>query len=228
LCILKPSPETTFPQDRPLFYYITDRRQLSGISLMRCIRRALDWGIDFIQIREKDLHERALFELTCRVVSMARGTNCRILVNGRADIALAAGAHGVHLPSAGLSIPDIRPWIPADFLIGVSVHALREIRQACAQNADYLLLGHVFPTESKSSYGSSLGLDFLKKACMASSVPVFGLGGMRPEYITSVLEAGAAGIAGISLFQKRTEFNRLKNSINTLGRFLNPSIVNPQ
>lgn len=166
--------------------------------------------MDFIQLREKDLNERNLFELTRRVVLMTRGTKCRILVNGRADIALAAGAHGVHLPSTGLKISDVRSWLPAGFCVGKSVHSIREIRSACAQNADYLLLGHVFTTESKAGYGPALGLDFLRKACSIASVPVLALGGMRPESIGPVVESGAAGIAGISLFQKTAEFNRLK------------------
>jgi thiamine-phosphate pyrophosphorylase len=202
--------EKAVPHGRPLFYYITDRRQLTGISLVRCIRRALDWGVDFIQIREKDLCERALYELTRRVVSMARGMKCRILVNGRADIALAAGAHGVHLPSTGLQVSEIRPWLPENFCIGVSVHTMPEIRRACAQNADYLLLGHVFPTRSKSGLGPPLGLDYLRNICSTVTLPVFGLGGIRPQSIGSVLEAGAAGIAGISLFQKRVDFSQLK------------------
>ena len=177
---------------------------------MECVRRALRWGVDFIQIREKDLSERALFELTCRVVSLARRTECRILVNGRADIALAAGAHGVHLPSAGLQIQEIRPWLPKNFCFGVSAHTMQEIRHAFAQNADYILLGHIFPTESKRGYGPCLGLDFLRNACLAVSTPIFALGGMRPESVGPVLESGAAGIAGISLFQKSAEFARLK------------------
>jgi thiamine-phosphate diphosphorylase len=140
---------------------------------------------------------------------MARGTKCRVLVNGRADIALAAGAHGVHLPSVGLQISDIRAWLPASFYVGVSVHTMNEINCAVKQNADYLLLGHVFPTESKTGYGPCLGLGFLRKACAAVSVPILGLGGIRLEYINAVLECGAAGVAGISLFQKKSEFSRL-------------------
>ena len=198
---------------RPVYYYITDRSQLSSRSLAASIRRALDWGVDCIQIREKDLSERALYDLTRRVVSMARGTGCKILVNGRADVALAAGADGLHLPSSGLRIRDVRAWSPARFYIGISAHTMREIRDACAEGADYILLGHVFPTASKEALGPDLGLKFLRKACSASTVPILGLGGMSPESIESVLEAGAAGIAGISLFQKSTEFSRLKKLV---------------
>jgi thiamine-phosphate pyrophosphorylase len=202
--------QNNFSDKRPLFYYITDSRQLNGISVIRCVRRALDWGVDFIQIREKELSERDLYELTCRIVSLARSTKCRVLVNGRADVALAAGADGVHLPSTGLSISDIRSWIPENFIAGVSVHSLREIRDAEAQNADYILVGHVFPTKSKEGYGPSLGLDFLRNACKSTNVPVLGLGGMNPERIDPVLKTGAVGIAGISLFQNSKEFAQLR------------------
>ena len=194
----------------PLFYYITDRNQPAGISLVSCIRQALEWGVDFIQIREQDLTDRALYELTRRVVSLSGATKCRILVNGRADIALAAGAHGVHLPSTGIRISDVRPWLPNDFYIGVSVHSMREIRIACAEGADYILVGHLFPTRSKEGYGPPLGLKFLKKACSSVPTPIFGLGGVRPEFVGSVLEAGAAGVAGISLFQRSPDFRELK------------------
>ncbi len=171
------------------------------MSLISCVRRAVEWGVDFIQIREKDLEDRALFELTRRAQDAARGSECRVLVNGRADIAWSAGAHGVHLPSTGLKISDIRKWFPGDLLIGVSVHTMAEIRSACAQNADYLLLGHLFPTESKLGYGSPLGLRRLKEACSSASVPILGLGGIKPGAIQSVLDSGAAGVAGIGLFQ---------------------------
>jgi thiamine-phosphate pyrophosphorylase len=192
-----------FPAKRPLFYYITDRKRLQGRSLVACIRRAIDRGVDFIQIREKDLTDRALFDLTRIILAFARGTDCRVLVNGRADIALAAGADGAHLPSTGLQITDIRKWVPDDFLIGVSVHSMPEIRRACAQGADYILLGHIFPTESKAGHGAPLGLRRLRNACRVSSIPVLGLGGIKPELIDSVLNAGAAGIAGIGLFQDK-------------------------
>jgi thiamine-phosphate pyrophosphorylase len=204
------SQKAAFSDRRPLFYYITDRKQLAGITLIECIQRAVDWGTDFVQIREKDLPDRQLFDLTSRAVSLSCGTKCSILVNGRADIALAAGANGVHLPSAGLKASEIRDWLPRGFLVGVSVHTEKEIADACTQKADYALLGHVFPTESKRHCGPSLGLDFMRNVCAKTSLPILALGGMRPELVGSVLEAGSAGVAGISLFQKKTEFDKLK------------------
>jgi thiamine-phosphate pyrophosphorylase len=210
-------PKGIFSDARPLLYYITDRRSLAvpnEAALLRRIRKVISRGIDFIQIREKDLADRRLFDLTRRVVEIARETpcaaRCRVLVNGRADIALAAGADGVHLTSHGLGIPDIRPWIPKNFIVGVSAHTMREISAACAGNADYILLGHVFPTASKEGMGEALGAGFLRRVCIKASVPVLALGGITAERVTDVLKAGAAGVAGISLFQKDGEFARLR------------------
>ena len=155
----------TFPEQYPLFYYITDRRSLASpgnAALLRVVRRVLDRGVGFIQVREKDLSDRKLFELTRRIVELARDTTCKVLVNTRADIALAAGADGVHLPSSGLATADVRPWVPENFIIGVSVHSLREIRIACEAKVNYILAGHIFPTASKEGCGSNLGLGFLQ------------------------------------------------------------------
>lgn len=194
----------------PQFYYVTDRRQLTGISLDSCIRRSLRWGVHFIQIREKDLSDRNLFEQVRRAVSLARGTTSRILVNGRADIALAAGAHGVHLPSTGLRVSDVRSWLPGNFLIGISAHTEKELRQARDEGADYVLLGHVFPTPSKSGMGNPVGLEFLAKACTDFPVPIIALGGINAVRVAPVIQSGAAGIAGISLFQIKKEFDALR------------------
>ena len=202
----------TFPE----FYYITGRNSLAvptEAALLRRVRKIISWGVDFVQVREKDLPDRRLFELTCRIVKMAREiprvSRCRVIVNGRADIAVAAGADGVHLPSSGLGIPAIRAWVPKNFIVGVSVHTIREVRAACAANADYILVGHVFPTTSKESMGAALGVDFLRRVCTGSSAPVLALGGITAERIPAVMQAGASGVAGISLFQNDDEFARL-------------------
>lgn len=168
---------------------------------MDAVGAALSWGVDLIQIREKDLDERSLFEVSCEIVRLAAGSGCRVLVNGRADVAWAAGADGVHLPSTGLQVRDVRSWLPDDFIIGVSVHTLAEVRRAHEQGAAYALMGHVFPTASKAAYGKPVGLDLLTRACSLTSMPVLALGGIGPERIDAVLATGAAGVAGITLFQ---------------------------
>jgi thiamine-phosphate pyrophosphorylase len=170
--------------------------------LLRKVKRAVSWGVDFIQLREKDLSDLELFHLTINAVRLARGTTCGILVNGRIDVALAANAHGVHLPSTGLESADLRPHLPRGFLVGVSTHSLGEARRAAASGADYILLGPVFRTASKIRYGKPLGLRCLKRVCSAVNIPVLGLGGIQPNGISPVLSAGACGVAGIGLFQQ--------------------------
>lgn len=170
-----------------------------------CIERAIAWGVDLVQIREKDLSDRELYELTRAVVAMARGTKCRVLVNSRADIALAAGAHGIHLPSTGLSPSDLRRWLPSEMIVGVSTHSLQDVRRAEKQGADFVVLGPVYPTASKLAYGRPMGLIRFRRACAATSIPVLGLGGIHADSIPEVLGAGASGIAGISLFQSEIE-----------------------
>ena len=206
-------PNDISTEKHPLFYYITNRNSQvvpNEASLLRLARKIIAWGVDFIQIREKDLPDCRLFELTRGIVKIARGSRCRVLVNGRADIAVAADADGVHLASSGPEISSIRVWIPKKFIVGISVHTMKELHAACAGGADYILVGHIFPTASKESMGAPLGLDFLRRACRGASAPVLALGGITAERIPAIMEAGSAGVAGISLFQKNAEFTSLK------------------
>jgi thiamine-phosphate pyrophosphorylase len=140
-------------------------------------------------------------------LALARGTRCQVLVNGRIDIARAAGAHGIHLPSAGPGIEDLHPSLTRGMIIGISAHSCREVRRAEEQGAHYVLLGPIYPTKSKLRYGPPMGLRRFRRICRASTIAILGLGGIQPETIRPVLTAGAAGVAGISLFQK--EIGRL-------------------
>jgi thiamine-phosphate pyrophosphorylase len=194
--------EPFFPIKRPLYYYVTGRKSWTGPSILECIHRNIVRGVDFIQIREKDLSDRALFVLACDAVALAGNRGCRILINGRADIALAAGAAGVHLPSSGLRVEELKRAVPSGFLIGVSAHSLKEARCAAGAGAHYVLLGPIYCTESKAPLGSPLGLKLLRRACSIVPVPIIAIGGLSLANTDVVLNAGAAGIAGISMFQR--------------------------
>lgn len=183
-------------------YQITDRRLAGGIEpLVRSVSRNLMDGIDLVQIREKDLEGRELASLVRRIVSLPNPHGTRILVNARVDVAMAGGAHGVHLPSDGLPPERIRKIAPADFVIGVSCHSEAELLAAQDGHADFAVLGPIFLSQSLKAGQSPLGLNILEKLAVKSRIPVLALGGVSHKNAALCLRAGAAGVAGISMFQ---------------------------
>lgn len=170
--------------------------------MLRCCitdRVASFEGADWVQVRNKDLAARELMELVRGV--MANRLKAKVLVNTRVDIALAAGADGAHLPAGSIAPRLWRAITPEGFLIGVSCHTFDESVRAEQDGADYVLFGPVFAPLSKSSDLPPRGLEELSRVSRAVSIPVLALGGITEDNAEACVSAGAAGVAGITLFR---------------------------
>jgi len=195
-----------------LLYYITDRTQFAGHErerrerMLDKIAEAARNGVDFVQLREKDLPSRDLEDLAFEAVRRIRasGGKTRLLINSRTDIALAVGADGVHLRSKDITAADVRkiwrdaggPNIP---VVAVSCHNDTEVIAAEDAGADFIVFGPVFE-KKHSPETRSTGLDDLKSACQ-HKIPVLAIGGVTGHNAQLCIQAGAAGVAGIRLFQ---------------------------
>ena len=168
-------------------------------ATVELVRRAAAAGVDLIQVRERDLPARELLSLTERIVAASKSAGARVLVNDRADVAVASGA-GVHLTTRSMGAAAVRRTFGDQLLIGVSTHSLNEAREAEAGGADFIVFGPVFDTASKRPYGEPVGLRALAEVAGRIGIPVLAIGGMTMENYRSALDAGAGGIAAISLF----------------------------
>lgn len=190
------------PFDPPL-YLVTDRRRFPAPAAgevfaeaeWRALDAAIGAGVGALQLREKDLDGRVLLARARRLAARCRAAGVALLVNDRADVALAAGADGVQLPGDGLPVADARMLLGRQRLIGRSVHDARELAASAA--ADFVLFGPVYDTPAKRAYGPPQGLERLAAVTRAASVPVLAVGGIVPERVGELLAAGAAGIAVI-------------------------------
>jgi len=181
---------------------VSDRASLAA-DLSEWVRQLAAAGVDGLQLREKDLDDRDLYGLA-RLARAAFPPPSRLLVNGRLDVALAAGADGAHLPADGVPVAALRRYgrrWGGRPLLGVSTHRLEEVAAARAAGADYVTFGPVYPTPGKERYGPPSGLPALARAATLG-IPVYALGGVTLDRLGEVAAAGAAGAAGIRLFQE--------------------------
>ena len=233
-----------------LLCYVGDRSLFAAAParkiLLKKIAAAAAAGVDWIQIREKDLSGKESSTLTREALKLARNADdaagagestgspralacspgkaahARILVNDRLDVALAAHAGGVHLgeqslpPEAALRLRQ--GLEQEDFLIGVSCHSPKAAKQAERGGADYLFFGPVFATPSKAAYGAPQGLDRLREVCQAVTLPVVAIGGITPDNASACLSAGASGIAAIRLFQDARDLPAVVKALKEISR----------
>ena len=213
---------------------MTDRRSLPEFepgktqeTLVSKIESAAASGVDWIQIREKDLSGRDCALLVQEALQRAAkfransGAIARILVNDRLDVALSERAGGVHLGEQSLPLREVKRFVGnrrerEDFLVGVSCHSLEAAKSAASEGADYLFFGPVFTTPSKAAFGAPQGLERLAEVCRAVSIPVLAIGGIALANASDCLAAGASGIAAIRLFQDARDTSSLVQYLREL------------
>ena len=209
-------------QSKPILYLITRGATTEATTptspefkkILEQVEAAAVAGIDLIQIREKRLSARVLFELTRQTVALTRGGVTRVLVNDRADIAAGAGADGVHLTTTSVDAATIRKIFGPEFLIGASTHSVEEARSSRQGGADFVVFGPVFETSSKREYGTPVGVEKLAAATREfDGFPVLALGGVTMDNFGLCLDAGARGVAGIGLFSHPQELERIAAQI---------------
>ena len=182
--------------DTPLLCFVTDRKRCLGRDLEEVVEQAVAHGAGIVQLREKDLSARDLFELGTRVQNAIAG-RAKLILNDRIDVALALNADGVQLPEDGIPVASARQIIGPNLLIGRSVHSVSGAVEAQSDGADFLIAGTIFPSPSHP-YGPTQGVDFLRALCREVSVPILAIGGVTTQNVAEVMEAGYSGVAVIS------------------------------
>jgi thiamine-phosphate pyrophosphorylase len=204
---------------RPVVYLITNGECDPGnydetrLPILETVQTAVECGVDLIQIREKRLNGKLLFELVERVIELTRGSRTKLLVNDRLDIALAAGADGVHLTANSVPCEIVKGHVPKAFLMGVSCHSAQDVVAAAKGGSTFALYGPVFASPGK---GEGKGLEDLQRVCReANGFPVLTIGGIDDANFNDVLNAGAAGFAAIRALN---DLDSLRRIMEKLGR----------
>ena len=194
-------------------YLVTDRTQTQGRDLLEVLEEALEGGARAIQLREKDLTGSELFTLAEKARNLCRRYDALLFVNDRVDVAIAVEADGVQLGTASIPVETARDLLGRGKIIGASTHSLREANEAAQRGADFILFGPVYFTPSKAAYGSPQGLDALQMIVEKISLPVYAIGGLKPENIESVRRIGVRGVALVSAIMSANNPNEATKSI---------------
>jgi thiamine-phosphate pyrophosphorylase len=197
---------------------VTDRSQVTG-TLEESVETCLGAGLKAVQLREKDLAVRVLLSMASALRESTRRHGAKLLVNDRADVALAVGADGLQRAGTSLPVSAVRAISPPGFLIGASVHSVAEARAAGPEGADFLLFGPVYDTPSKRQYGPPQGLAALERVASAVRLPVFAVGGVTPACVAEVIRTGASGVAVIAaILGTERPADAVKGFLDALGR----------
>lgn len=180
-------------------YLITDRHHTAGRSLHSVVNEALNHGAGAVQIREKDLPTRSLLTLTREIAAQTQRCGAQCFVNDRVDVCVSVPDVGIHLRSDSLPVDLVRRLVGPDRLIAVSTHSADEVQRAEQQGADFVVLGPIYDTPSKRTFGQPIGLASIDRACSKSRLPIFAIGGITRENVSEVMGVGASGIAVISV-----------------------------
>jgi thiamine-phosphate pyrophosphorylase len=223
------------PANKPIVCYVTDRKSLTGnrneaaltSTILQNIQAAVAAGVDWVQVREKDLQGGQFLEVGRVAVGLAAAQRektepaPRIIINDRLDVALAAGAHGVHLGRESAPAHEVVRWCragnaPNGFVVGVSCHSMEDAREAENAKADYIFFGPVFETPSKLPFGTPQGIQALAEVCRTVAMPVVAIGGVSQDNAAACIRAGAAGIAAIRMFQDSPDTKAVTESVASI------------
>jgi thiamine-phosphate pyrophosphorylase len=181
----------------PKLYAITDR-QWSNSTHEEIVRMMLDGGARLIQLRDKEAIGRELLDQAMACIRLTRKAGATLIINDRVDVALTAGADGVHLGQEDLSVAEAREILGRDKIIGVSTHSIDQFRAALESSADYIVVGPVYPTMTKANPDPVVGLDLVREARKLTDRPLVAIGGINHERAPEVIAAGADCVAVIS------------------------------
>lgn len=189
--------KTTQDLDFLQVYLITDFMRIGNSRFLSALEEALQGGVRSLQLREKRLNSKDLLTLALEVKPLVQRYNAKLFINDRADIAVMAGADGVHLTEASVQASEVKNNFP-ELIVGVSTHSLEGARLAETQGADFITFSPIYETPSKTSYGPPQGLDPLRQVTQSARLPVLALGGITLHRVPECLEHGAFGVAVIS------------------------------
>ncbi|HEX2490910.1 MAG TPA: thiamine phosphate synthase [Blastocatellia bacterium] len=181
----------------PKLYAITDR-QWSNCAHEEIVRMLLDGGASLIQLRDKEASGRELLDQAIACLKLTREAGATLIINDRVDVALTAGADGVHLGQDDLSVDEAREILGKDKIIGVSTHSIDQFRAALETSANYIAIGPVFPPLTKENPAPVVGLEMVREARKLTDRPLVAIGGINLGRAPEVIEAGADCVAVIS------------------------------